>query len=249
MIFSTENVKTATKGTENKIGAQKPTRQLKPGRRVEILDPKLIENLELPHVQIEDESCKIDVDRRIHDACGIPSSSAPARLPLATTIPTLPSNSNLEEPKFQSSLSLMTNLERLKSTEIDPRRLLKLKLEKDKKMQISIKKKVANVINVNSSETVFSHLQSLSLNTEEIISRQESKRLQLAEKFAPKKGLRDPELQLADFCQPPVTEDKSVFPAVSMNFIDECCQFGIQPFALHSVPMSNHLEAYNLCMK
>ncbi len=55
MIFSTENVKTATKGTENKIGAQKPTRQLKPGRRVEILDPKLIENLELPHVQIEDE--------------------------------------------------------------------------------------------------------------------------------------------------------------------------------------------------
>ncbi len=36
----------------------------------------------------------------------------------------------------------MTNLERLKSTEIDPRRLLKLKLEKDKKMQISIKKKV-----------------------------------------------------------------------------------------------------------
>ena len=115
------------------------------GRRVEILDSKVIEDRVGPAVTIQNELCKVNAHERILNAVGIRHlSSSQDKIPVATSIPCISNSGALNEPAFQSSLSLMKNLEELKVANFDVHRLLQLKLT-DKNLQKGIEKKVRHV--------------------------------------------------------------------------------------------------------
>ena len=131
-----------TKPTTAKTPVSKVKIIPKPARKVEILDPKLMESGLKSEVVIDSSTCNIHYEERIKKAAGIRPSVNKNQLPITKTIPTISSDKTLGEPKFQSSLSLMKNLELLKNLHVDASSLLQLKLEKDNKVQTAINQEV-----------------------------------------------------------------------------------------------------------
>ncbi len=65
----------------------------------------------------------------------------------------------------------------------------------------------------------------------------------LAEKYAPKKKDKDPEVCLKDFLQCMVMEKTPNLPESS--FLEQCYQYHINPFTQHCVPNDNHFVPYS----
>jgi len=101
---------------------------------------------------------------------------------------------------------------------------------------------MASCVNVESSEVIFSHLQSLTPNLDQLTLSEEIKRLHLAERCAPKRSSRDPELQLSDVVAVDSIPREPSLP--SLTFLDQCSEFQIDPFALRNIPENNTLASY-----
>ena len=106
--------------------------------------------------------------------------------------------------------------------------------------------KAASVVNVRPSDSVYKQLQSLSVNTETFISHQEWKHHNMAEKYAPKKCNKDPDLQLNDFIHPQWKHEEPFPPSIAPSFAAECQQWGSELFSPHSICKTNHLSAYEM---
>lgn len=118
-----------------KISGKIPTKkqQAKRSRRVEVLDAKSLENLPLPPVRVESETCEISLNSRIQRITGIPKSQLHNKLPdlpISKSITTL-SRNELNHPKLQSSLTLLQTVEQLKKLEINASYLTNLKLQNE----------------------------------------------------------------------------------------------------------------------
>jgi len=214
-------------------------------RCVEVLDAKLLENAPLPAVRIESESCKIDLEDRIQRITGIPKAKLQGMLPqfpMSKSMATLTGN-GLDQPKLQSSLTLLQTVEELKRLDINTPHLVNLKLQ-DKCTRKNLDKKMCTVLNVNPSERVYSHLQPLVMNSEQLTDAEESKRHNLAERCAPKRMPKDPELLLKDFAQIPKISREPCLPKRAI-FSDKCNEFQIDPFSLQGVPQLNQFASYN----
>ncbi|XP_057380954.1 uncharacterized protein LOC130703518 [Daphnia carinata] len=174
-------------------------------------------------VRIEDETSDVDIVQRLH-TFGIP---------IATIHPALcghtvasPQNQQMNQPVFQTSAALMKNLEALKRFEIETRKLVNLKMEKDMKVQKFVNAKVATVL--DQTRPVFSRLQPISLNVEQLMIRDESKLQTLAVKYAPQIRYKDPQICLEDFVDCVVISRTAVIPECS--FHDLCYNYHIDPF-------------------
>lgn len=226
--------------------AKKPTmkHQSKQSRRVEVLDAKLLENIPLPPVRVESETCRISLNDRIQQITGIPKAKLHdmlPSLPISKSVAILSEN-ELNHPKLQSSLTLLQTLEELKKLEINIPQLTNLKLQ-DKSTEKNLEKKMCSVLNVDPSERVFSNLQPLVMNLEQLTDVEELKRQNLAERCAPKRIVKDPELLLKDFIQTPCSYREPWIPKHT-TFLEKCHDFQIDPFSLLSVPESNQLASY-----
>lgn len=97
--------------------------------------------------------------------------------------------------------------------------------------------KVAATVNVDPTEIIYSHLEPLAMNLEQLALAEERKRQLLAEKCAPKRLPRDPELSLEDVVTPMVVPREPTLPPLA--FLDQCHSFQIDPFAQKRIPKTN----------
>lgn len=108
---------------------------------VEILNPpKLI--CKLPEVKVESNLIPLNINGRIHSAVGVSTRTPILLKPEELSCEPMVMGRNLNEPKIQSSVVLMRNLDRLKSLEIETQSLLLLKFKTDKKTQNILNSKV-----------------------------------------------------------------------------------------------------------
>lgn len=261
-VGSTKSVKVSSKIVPPKTSFSVPKRVPKPARkhnRVEVLDPKSIESIPPPKIAIQNETTHIDIGKRISKAVGIPGKVSVKEIE-DELVPISIGGSDLNQPRFQSCQTIMSNLENLRALQLDTESLLKIKVQKDKNVQESLKQRVrkhsfnnqlnltdfvfqmAVCVNVESSEVVFSHLQPLTSNLDQLTLNEELKRLHLAERCAPKRSSRDPELQLSDVVTVDSIPREPSLP--SLTFLDQCGQFQIDPFALRTIPGNNTLSSY-----
>ncbi|KAI9555997.1 hypothetical protein GHT06_018555 [Daphnia sinensis] len=154
-------------------------------------------------------------------------------IPIASIHPTLCSHTvasqqcqQISQPMFQTSAALMKNLETLKTFEIETRKLVNLKMEKEMRVQKSVNAKIATVL--DQTRPIFSRLQPISLNVEQLVIQDESKLLTLAEKYAPQIRYKDPQICLEDFVDCVVISKTAVIPECS--FHDLCYYYHIDPF-------------------
>lgn len=139
---STTSSRNVTKSANNSA-PKKPHHQLKKQRRVEILDPTKIENVALPVVKIQNETCRVDIEGRISKALGIQGSKSLGILDSPDEkVPVSEGDSDLNQPRFQSCQNLMKNLEKLRNVDVDAHNLLKIKIHRDKSVKESLNHKV-----------------------------------------------------------------------------------------------------------
>ena len=102
---------------------------------------------------------------------------------------------------------------------------------------------MCGVLNIDQSERVFSHLQPLVMNSDQLADVEELKRHNLAERCAPKEIVKDPGLLLKDFVQIPCAFKEPCIPKHT-TFLEKCHDFQMDPFSLQSIPESNKFESY-----
>ncbi len=118
---------------------------MKTSSRVEVLDSaKVISKQNLPVIEIENETSRVNVLERIKYVAGLPQASCLTDLcsQKVKSVQNLHCLKKLNQPTFQTSVALMEDLDKLKHLEIETRGLLTLKIQKDKHIQNSLNKKV-----------------------------------------------------------------------------------------------------------
>ena len=88
---------------------------------------------------------------------------------------------------------------------------------------------------------IFSHLQPISLNVEQLVDQDETRLQNVAERNAPHMRYKDPAISLADFTDC-MAISKSAF-LTKASFHDLCCQYQISAFFQHE--FSDNLISYS----
>lgn len=175
-------------------------------------------------IRIENETSSVDIVQRMQ-TFGIPTASYQPAL-CGHIVATPQSQQTINQPMFQTSVALMKNLETLKIFEIETRKLVNLKMEKDIRVQKSVNAKITTVL--DQTRPVFSRLQPISLNVEQLTIQDESKLQTLAEKYAPQIRYKDPRICLEDFVDCVVISGTPIIPEYS--FHELCYHYLIDPF-------------------
>ena len=141
-VPSRSSVPTNKNGALPKKGARQP---VKKPHRVQILDPNSIESAPPPAVQVENETCHINIEGRISQAIGLAGRKSLGIIQQCKEeepVPVAVGEMDLNQPTYQSCQALMKTLEKMKNLEIDTSSLAKLKIQKDKNLQESLNRKV-----------------------------------------------------------------------------------------------------------
>ncbi len=144
-VGTTKPVKVSSKIIPSKTSLSVLKRVPKPAKkhnRVEVLDPKSIESIPPPKIAIQNETSHIDIGKRISKAVGIPGKVSINEIE-DELVPITIGGSDLNQPRFQSCQTIMSNLENLRALQLDTESLLKIKVQKDKNVQESLKQRVS----------------------------------------------------------------------------------------------------------
>lgn len=101
---------------------------------------------------------------------------------------------------------------------------------------------MSTALNAPPSEIVFSRLQPITFNVEQIINSDEIRLQHIAEKCAPRRRSKDPEVCLKDFLPSMVIEKIPILAEGS--FLEHCSQYHINPFTQLRVPEKQRIVPY-----